>query len=75
MSTNNNEAFMSDEKEVGDLKVKVSVIEAKMIAIEEKVKSLVTHDQFSPVKLVVFGFVYLALSAVVIAILAKVIVK
>jgi hypothetical protein len=70
-----NEAFMSDQKEVGELKVKVGILETKLLAIEEKVKTFVTTDQFIPTKILVYGFVGLTLTLVFGALVAKVIMK
>lgn len=64
-----------DSKKINDLNIQLVRLQEKVSVLETNVKLLVNRDEFTPVKLIAYGLATAVLSSVIMAVLAKVIIK
>lgn len=64
-----------DIKKITELNLNVVRLQEKVANLENQVKALITRDEFTPVKLIAYGLATAVLSSVIMAVLAKVIIK
>ncbi|MGL4457917.1 MAG: hypothetical protein ACRCUB_05895 [Plesiomonas shigelloides] len=62
-------------KDIQDLSTNVALLQEQVKNLQATVKELVTRVEFTPVKLIAFGLAGTILSSVLMAILARVIIK
>ena len=65
---------MSLEQEVHKIDKNVAVIQEQISSMEETLNTLVTRDEFAPVKLIAYGLATAVLTSVLMAILVKVLI-
>ncbi len=82
MSPQTKESMQVDRREFRELEDEVVVTNQNVIRLQEQVASLqktveafVTRTEFTPVKMIAYGLATTVLSSVVMAIMAKVIIK
>lgn len=64
-----------DIKKITELNLNVVRLQEKVSTLENLVKERITRDEFTPVKLIAYGLATAVLSSVIMAVLAKVIIK
>ena len=64
-----------DSKKINDLNIQLARLQEKLSTLETHVTLLVNRDEFTPVKLIAYGLACAVLSSVIMAVLAKVIIK
>ncbi|WCD43961.1 hypothetical protein ECML606-1_000010 [Escherichia phage ECML-606-1] len=64
-----------DIKKITELNLNVVRLQEKVSTLENLVKEKITREEFTPVKLIAYGLATAVLSSVMMAVLAKVIIK
>jgi hypothetical protein len=64
-----------DIKKITELNMNVVRLQEKVSTLENLVKEKITREEFTPVKLIAYGLATAVLSSVMMAVLAKVIIK
>ncbi len=64
-----------DIRKITELNLNIVRLQEKVSTLENQVKALITRDEFAPVKLIAYGLATAVLSSVIMAVLAKVIIK
>ena len=64
-----------DIKKITELNLNVVRLQEKVSTLENLVKERITREEFTPVKLIAYGLATAVLSSVMMAVLAKVIIK
>ncbi len=64
-----------DVRKITELNMNVVRLQEKVSTLEQLVKERITRDEFTPVKLIAYGLATAVLSSVIMAVLAKVIIK
>lgn len=64
-----------DTRKITELNMNVVRLQEKVSTLESLVKERITREEFTPVKLIAYGLATAVLSSVMMAVLAKVIIK
>lgn len=64
-----------DIKKITEINLNVVRLQEKVSTLENLVKEKITREEFTPVKLIAYGLATAVLSSVMMAVLAKVIIK
>lgn len=64
-----------DTRKITELNLNVVRLQEKVSTLESLVKERITREEFTPVKLIAYGLATAVLSSVMMAVLAKVIIK
>lgn len=64
-----------DIRKISELNLNVVRLQEKVATLEGVMKERITRDEFTPVKMIAYGLATAVLSSVIMAVLAKVIMK
>ncbi len=66
---------MPQDEELHDIDVNVQLLNERVKILQEKMEDLVTKVEFAPVKLIAYGLATAVMSSVIVALMAKVLIK